>query len=90
MDTNRRTTGRANIGDPLAVTVQAACELTGLGPTTIWACLKNGRLEPVRVPGIRRTLVSYASVARLLAPAVPPEPRRRGRPRKSNAEQVLP
>jgi hypothetical protein len=82
-------TGRAN---PLAVTVQQACQLSGLGATSIWAFLKAGRLDAVRVPGVRRTLVSYASLERLLAPSdvSPPQPRRRGRPRKSNAERVLP
>ena len=76
---------------PLAVTVQRACELSGLGPTSIWAFLKDGRLEPVRVPGVRRTLVSYPSLARLLAPpavASPqpqpqPQSRRRRRPRQN-------
>jgi hypothetical protein len=65
---------------PLAVTVQRACQLSGLGPTTIWAFLKDGRLEAVRVPGVRRTLVSYASLERLLAPSSdsssPPKSRR--------------
>jgi hypothetical protein len=75
---------------PLAVTVQRACQLSGLGPTTIWAFLKNGRLEAVRLPGLRRTLVSYASLERLLAPSDIAQPQRRGRPRKSNAERVLP
>jgi hypothetical protein len=76
--------GRA-IGDvePLAVTVAKACELSGYGPTTIWALLKSGRLRAVRVPGVRRTLVDYGSLVRLLAPATAePAPRRRGRPRK--------
>jgi excisionase family DNA binding protein len=91
MDTNRCTTGRATNGDPLAVTVQRACELTGLGPTSIWALLKDGRLEAVKVPGVRRTLISYASVALLLVPAsaAQPQPRRRGCPRKNNAARVL-
>ena len=76
-------------GCPLAVTVPRACELSGFGPTSIWAFLKDGRLEAVRVRGVRRTLVAYRSLARLLAPAaaVPPEPRRRGRPRK-NSDRV--
>jgi hypothetical protein len=78
---------------PLAVSVQRACELSGLGPTSIWAFLKDGRLEAVRVPGVRRTLVSYASLERLLAPpsAAQPErePRRRGRPRNAG-DRVLP
>jgi hypothetical protein len=69
---------------PIAVTVHRACEVSGLGPTTIWAYLKQGLLEPVRPPGIRRTLVSYASLARLLAPQPGSDSprRRRGRPRK--------
>jgi hypothetical protein len=93
MSANRpEITGRAVAdGGPLAVTVQRACQLSGLGPTTIWAFLKDGRLEAVRLPGLRRTLVSYASLERLLAPSdiAQPQPRRRGRPRKSNAERAL-
>jgi len=77
---------------PLAVTVKRACELSGLGPTSIWAFIRNGRLEAVRVPGVRRTLVSYASLARLLAPAADAAlaPRRRGRPRKHSGATVQP
>jgi hypothetical protein len=45
-------TGRAPPdSSPLAVTVQRACELSGLGATSIWGFLKDGRLEVVRVPG---------------------------------------
>jgi hypothetical protein len=78
--------------DPLAVTVRRACELSGLGPTSIWAFLKDGRLEAVRVPGVRRTLVSYASLARLLSPASDSQPmaRGRGRPCKSGTAPVTP
>lgn len=76
---------------PLAVTVRRACELSGLGPTSIWAFLRDGRLEAVRLPGVRRTLVSYRSLVRLLAPAVEsPPPRRRGRPRRNTAAPVTP
>jgi hypothetical protein len=84
-------TGRAAAAvSPLAVTVQRACELSGLGATSIWAFLKDGRLEAVRVPGVRRTLISYASLARLLAPPpAAPQPQRRGRPRK-NGDRVSP
>jgi hypothetical protein len=68
---------------PLAVTVTKACQLSGFGPTSIWAFLKNGRLKAVRVPGVRRTLVNYASLAGLLAtPSEPPQIRKRGQPRK--------
>jgi len=68
--------------NPLAVTVRQACQLSGLGATSIWACLKEGRLEAVRVAGLRRTLVGYASLARFLTPEakLPSPPRRRGRP----------
>jgi len=70
---------------PLAVTVPQACRLTGYGPTTIWALLRDGRLRAVRVPGIRRTLVSYETLRDLLSPAcasAPPPSCPRGRPHK--------
>jgi hypothetical protein len=72
---------------PLSVSVAKACELSGFGPTSIWAFLKDGRLEAVRVPGVRRTLVAYESLRRLLTvpSAEDPQPRRRGRPRKNVA-----
>ena len=60
---------------PLAVTVARACELTGFGQTSIWAFIKDGRLSAVRLPGVRRTLVSYESLRRLLE----------GGPRKAQA-----
>jgi hypothetical protein len=66
---------------PLAVTVTKACQLSGFGPTSIWAFLRAGRLEAIRVPGIRRTLVSYRSLVNLLVPSATQQ-RRRGRPRK--------
>lgn len=83
--------GSAGGGDPapLAVTVPKACELSGFGPTSIWSFLKDGRLKAVRIPGVRRTLVSYASLTRLLAPPLEsPEPRRRGRTRKLRASEA--
>ncbi len=68
---------------PISITVEKACELSGFGPTSIWAFLKSGRLEAVRVPGVRRTLVNYASLARLLSASSDlPQTRKRGRPRK--------
>jgi hypothetical protein len=73
---------------PLAVTVTRACQLSGFGPTSIWAFLKDGRLKAVRVPGVRRTLVNYASLARLLAaPSETPQPLRHG-PRKRHGAAV--
>jgi hypothetical protein len=69
---------------PLTVTVTKACELSGFGPTSIWAFLKDRRLEAVRLPGVRRTLISYRSLVKLLAPSAEATPRRRpGRPRKT-------
>jgi hypothetical protein len=69
---------------PLTVTVAKACELSGFGPTSIWAFLKDGRLEARRVPGIRRTLISYQSLISLLASSSgEASPRQRGRPRKT-------
>ena len=72
---------------PLAVTVAQACRLSGYGPTTIWALMREGRLRAIRVPGIRRTLVGYESLRDLLAPptASAPPPRRRGRTRTTVA-----
>jgi hypothetical protein len=68
-------TGR-NASSPLAVTVQRACELSGLGPTSIWAFLKDGRLEPVRVPAFgARLLAIPASSA--CSPQRPVRSRRR-------------
>jgi hypothetical protein len=82
MTTHPGITSRGDVA-PIAVSIAKACELSGLGPTTIWAFLRDGRLEAVRVPGVRRTLVRYMSLAQLFAPAsASPPPRRRGRPRK--------
>jgi len=70
---------------PLTHPISRVCELTGYGPTTIWKLIADGRLEVIRLEGIRRTLVTDASLMRLLAPAPKSElqPRRkRGRPRK--------
>jgi hypothetical protein len=75
-------TGRGDLA-PIAVTIAKACELSGLGPTTIWAFLRDGRLDAVRVPGVRRTLVTYKNLTELLVPAsASQQPRRAGRPRK--------
>jgi hypothetical protein len=75
---------------PIAVSVKEASRLSGLGVTSIWAFLRDGRLEAVRVRGVRRTLISYSSLVRLLAPpcSLPTQPRRRGRPRKAPADEA--
>ena len=69
---------------PLTVTVAMARSLSGLGNTTIWALIKSGKLESVRVR--RRRLIVYRSLEQLLSPALSDllaQPRRRGRPRKN-------
>jgi hypothetical protein len=52
---------------PLTVTVAAARKISGLGNTTIWALIKQGKLEVVRIG--RRTLVTFRSLEALLAPS---------------------
>jgi hypothetical protein len=78
--------GQSSEPKPLTIPVSEACRLSGLGATTIWQFIRDRRLEIVRVPGIKRTLIIYDSLARLLAPTACPSqsaPRRkRRRPRK--------
>ena len=75
---------------PLAITVRRACDLSGLGATTLWGFLRDGRLTAVRPPGTRRTLILYDSLERLLAPATDrQQPRRRRRPRKVSKAPVI-
>ena len=42
---------------PITVSVKEACRLIGVGNTTLWAMIKDGRLKTVRVG--RRRLVIY-------------------------------
>ena len=51
---------------PLTVTVARARKISGLGNTTIWALIKSGKLESVRVH--RRRLIVYRSLEKLLSP----------------------
>ena len=71
--------------EPLTMTVPEICRVTGYGPTTIWKFIKEKRIKVVRVPGIRRTLVIYASVKELLMPQPPsqqlPSPAEGAQPR---------
>jgi hypothetical protein len=68
---------------PLTVTIATARQITGLGNTTIWKLIGEKKLQTVCIG--RRRLVVYESLRSLVAPApdMPPQPRRRGRPRKS-------
>lgn len=54
---------------PLTVTFRRACEISGLGATTLWARAKDGELEVVRVG--RRTLIKFPSLKRLLGIETP-------------------
>jgi excisionase family DNA binding protein len=45
---------------PLAVTVRTACQLLGVGNTTVWALIKAGRIQTIRIG--RRRLVIYSSL----------------------------
>jgi hypothetical protein len=87
-------TGRKGGDDlePLAITIRRACELSGLGPVTIWKLGKEHRIKLVRLPGLRRTLVDFSSFKKLLlTPELTEAPaRRRGRPRKRSAEEIRP
>jgi hypothetical protein len=57
-----------NSRDPITVTANEACKLSGFGPTTIWKFIKDGRLKVRRVPGVDRTLILYSSLRELLTP----------------------
>jgi hypothetical protein len=61
--------------EPLTVPVSKACQLSGLGATTMWKFIRDGRLESVRVAGIKRTLITYESLKRLLTPCGPSHPK---------------
>jgi hypothetical protein len=70
-------------GDPIAVTFKVASKLTGLGQTSLWKLSEaGGPLKRVHVPGIRRTMLDFSSLRRLLTPPQS-QKRKRGRPRKS-------
>jgi hypothetical protein len=84
-------TGRADL-EPLAVTFKVAGQITGLGQTALWKLAKEKRLRLIHPLGMRRTLIDYPSLKKLLAPeqAHTPQPRRRGRPRKLLANEARP
>jgi hypothetical protein len=68
---------------PLAVTVQTARALTGLGNTTLWQLISAQKLQTVSVG--RRRLIIFKSLEALLNPDFvhcKVEPRRRNRPPK--------
>jgi len=50
--------------DPIAVRVTVACQLTGLGRTTIYELIKSGKLRSVKIG--RARLIDKASLRALL------------------------
>lgn len=50
---------------PLAVTVACACDLIGVGRTTIWRLVKDGYVDSIKIG--RRRLVVFASLEALAA-----------------------
>jgi hypothetical protein len=74
--------------DPIAVTFKVGSRITGLGNTTLWKYGKEGRIELIRPPGTRRTLISYSSLKTLFSPK--PTDTRRPRPRSRPRKVVRP
>jgi excisionase family DNA binding protein len=59
------------IPKPLSVGIDAACSLTGLGRTTVYQLISQGRLQSVTVG--RRRLVLLNSIEELLRPRTSPD-----------------
>jgi excisionase family DNA binding protein len=59
----------AALTEPLAVTVQEARRLTGLGNTTLYRLIGEGKLRTIKVG--TRTLVVYSSIKALIGVAAP-------------------
>lgn len=55
-------------GGLITVTVKRACEISGLGKSTIWEMIASGQLRSVKVAG--RRLVGYASLRSALEDAL--------------------
>ena len=60
---------------PLTVTVATARRISGLGNTTLWALIRDRRLQTVRIG--RRTLINYRSLEILLEPDTRMDPKSR-------------
>jgi excisionase family DNA binding protein len=50
---------------PITLTIADAAEITGLGVSTIWRLIKNGKLDTTSVG--RRRLIFFASLEALLS-----------------------
>lgn len=55
------------MSEPITVTVREFCRLSGLGKTTVFKMVGDGRLERIRVG--HRTLIVMASYRRLIPTA---------------------
>lgn len=62
-------TGASNdpgeFGKPLAVSVKDACRILGVGNTTMWALIGDGRVKTMSIG--RKRLVIYSSLESLIA-----------------------
>jgi excisionase family DNA binding protein len=56
---------------PITVTVPVTREITGLGNTTVWALIRDGKLRTIKIG--KRRLVIYQSIEELLLGAAGPE-----------------
>jgi hypothetical protein len=84
--TDAQTDHELHTTKPLTVTVATARKISGLGNTTLWALIKDRRLQAVRIG--RRTLITYCSLEALLAPDSGAEPKPRPRDRMPRARKT--
>lgn len=54
---------------PLAISINSAAQVLGVGRSTIYGLLHSGRLEAIKIG--RRTLVTTGSITRLAASSEP-------------------
>lgn len=52
--------------EPVAISVNSAARTLGIGRTSIYALLKDGRLDAIKIG--RRTLLTTASIRKLAQP----------------------
>jgi excisionase family DNA binding protein len=56
-----------SVSPPLSVTVKQAANATGLGESTIWAAIKDGRIRSRKFLG--RRIITYADLQRAIEAA---------------------
>jgi excisionase family DNA binding protein len=52
--------------EPIAISVNSAAQTLGIGRTSVYALLKQGRLDAIKIG--RRTLLTTASIRKLAQP----------------------